>query len=133
MEQGQRGSSLSIAKVPHFDGMINERGGPIWQRMLATRACFASPCRRVFGGSSREETMTSAMTAVGMAIGGTAPICYLPLSRPQHRRADRGSSGDSGGSYSGGDGSVAAIPDPIIPAVRVTPAELTAAAIAGGD
>ena len=52
--------------------------------------------------------MTSAMTAVGMAIGGTSLICYRLLSRPQHRRADRGSSGDSSGaagsSYSGGDG-----------------------------
>jgi hypothetical protein len=65
-------------------------------------------CLRAFCGSSREETMTGTMAAVGIAIGGTSLICYLLLSRPQHRRADRGSSGDSsgadGGSYPGSDG-----------------------------
>jgi hypothetical protein len=52
--------------------------------------------------------MSGAMTAVGIAIGGTSLICYLLLMRPQNRRAYRGSSYDSsgsdGGSYSGGGG-----------------------------
>ncbi len=47
--------------------------------------------------------MTSAMTAFGMALGGTSLICYLLMTRLQNRRANRGSSGRSpapdGGNY----------------------------------
>jgi hypothetical protein len=89
--------------------MINERGCPIWRRMLAigqlcgTQAQIV-PVRLKAGGP-----MTSALTAVGTAIGGTSLICYLLRTRPFNRRADRGSSGDcssgpGGGSYSSGDG-----------------------------
>src|SRR5216684_3968939 len=58
--------------------------------------------------SGCEETMTSAMTAFGMALGGTSLICYLLMTRLQNRRANRGSSGRSpapdGGNYGGGGG-----------------------------
>jgi len=58
--------------------------------------------------SGCEETMTSAMTAFGMALGGTSLICYLLMTRLQNRRANRGSSGRSpapdGANYAGGGG-----------------------------
>jgi len=56
----------------------------------------------------REKTMTSAVAAFGIAVGGTSLICYLLMTRLQNRRANRGSSGNSsgadGGDYGGGDG-----------------------------
>jgi hypothetical protein len=56
----------------------------------------------------REKTMTSAVAAFGMAVGGTSLICYLLMTRLQNRRASRGSSGDGfgadGGAYGGGNG-----------------------------
>src|SRR5216683_5720310 len=56
----------------------------------------------------REKTMTSAVAAFGMALGGTSLICYLLMTRLQNRRANRGSSGRSpapdGGNYAGGGG-----------------------------
>jgi hypothetical protein len=58
--------------------------------------------------SGREEAMTSAMTAFGIAVGGTSLICCLLMTRLQNRRANRGSSGRSaapdGGNYAGGEG-----------------------------
>jgi hypothetical protein len=48
--------------------------------------------------------MTSAMTALAIAVGGTSPICYL-MTRLRSRRANRGSSDQSpspdGGNYVG--------------------------------
>src|SRR5260370_32111364 len=58
----------------------------------------------------REKTMTSAVAAFGIAVGGTSLICYLLMTRLQNRRANRGSSGNSsgadGGDYGGGAGGV---------------------------
>jgi hypothetical protein len=52
--------------------------------------------------------MTIAMTAFGMAVGGTSLICYLLMARLQNRRANRRSSGHipspDGGNFVGGDG-----------------------------
>jgi hypothetical protein len=55
--------------------------------------------------------MTSAMTAFGIAAGGTSPICHVSMTRPLGRRADRGLSRDGAGSaggIAGGDGGEAA-------------------------
>ena len=54
------------------------------------------------------QTMTSAMTAFGIAVGGTSLICYALMTRLQNRRGNRRSSGDNasadGGNYVGGGG-----------------------------
>jgi hypothetical protein len=56
--------------------------------------------------SGREKTMTGAVAAFGIAVGGTSLICYLLITRLQNRRAIRGSSGNGsgadGGDYGGG-------------------------------
>ena len=48
-------------------------------------------------------TITSALTAVGILIGGTSLACYLLMTRSAKRRARRGlsrdGSGPDGGSY----------------------------------
>lgn len=57
-------------------------------------------------GSAREKTMTNAMAAFGMAVGGTSLICYALMTRLQNRKRNHRSSGDSatdGGNYAGGD------------------------------
>jgi hypothetical protein len=52
--------------------------------------------------------MTSAMTAFGIAVGGTSLVCYVLMTRLQNRRGNRRSSGDNssadGANYAGGDG-----------------------------
>ncbi len=63
---------------------------------------------RVRGSETGEEkTMTSAMTAFGIAVGGTS-LLYLLMTRLQNGKRNRGSSSDSsrsdGGPYAGGDG-----------------------------
>jgi hypothetical protein len=88
--------------------MINERVRHICRRLLAGR-CFSATHNQVPScDSGRGETMTSAMTALAIAVGGTSPICYLLMTRLQNRRANRGSSGHSpapdGGNFAGGDG-----------------------------
>src|ERR1700730_17164452 len=55
----------------------------------------------------REKSMTNAMTAFGIAVGGTS-LLYLLMTRLRNGRRSRGSSSDSSGSdsgyYAGGDG-----------------------------
>src|SRR5437879_1047311 len=87
--------------------MINERDRHISRRIWARPLPFCNaPPLRPSCGSAREETMTSAMAAFGIAVGGTSLICYLLMTRLQNRRANRGSSGHScgpdGGNYTGG-------------------------------
>jgi hypothetical protein len=58
-------------------------------------------------GDEGNDEMISAMTALGIAVGGTL-ICYLLLARSQNRRTGRGSSrdgfsGTDGGGIVGGD------------------------------
>jgi len=65
--------------------------------LFATR--HPAPCC----GSAREETMTSALAAFGIAVGGTSLICYLLMTRLQNRSANRGSSGHSCGPDGGND------------------------------
>lgn len=48
--------------------------------------------------------MTSAMTAFGIAAGGTSLICYALMARLRNRLAVRGSSRDGSGAAGGGDG-----------------------------
>jgi hypothetical protein len=52
--------------------------------------------------------MTSAMTALGIAVGGTSLIGYLLMTRLRNDKRSRGSSPDSSGSdsghYAGGEG-----------------------------
>jgi len=52
--------------------------------------------------------MTSAMTAFGIAVGGTSLVCYVLMTRLQNRRGSRRSSGDrpspDGSNYATGDG-----------------------------
>src|SRR5712692_10716712 len=66
---------------------------------------IAAPHNPIF---RREKTMTSAVAAFAIAVGGTSLICYLLMTRLQNRRANRGSSGNSsgadGGDYGCGDG-----------------------------
>ena len=56
----------------------------------------------------RATTLTSAMAAVGIAVGGTSLICYVLTARARKRNARRGTSrdgsGSDGGNYTGGDG-----------------------------
>jgi hypothetical protein len=52
--------------------------------------------------------MTSAMTALAIAVGGTSLICYLLMTRVQNIRRNRRPSGDDSGApdaatYFGGD------------------------------
>jgi hypothetical protein len=51
--------------------------------------------------------MTRAMTAFGIAVGGTSLICYVPMTRLQNSQRNRRSSGDrsatDGSNYAGGD------------------------------
>jgi hypothetical protein len=55
----------------------------------------------------RAKTMTSAMTAFGIVVGGTS-LLYLLMTRLQNGKRNRGSSslssGSDGGQYAGGDG-----------------------------
>ena len=59
------------------------------------------------GPRQQEKTMTSAMTAFGIAVGGTS-LLYLLMTRLQNGKRNRGSSsassGSDGGHYAGGDG-----------------------------
>jgi hypothetical protein len=77
--------------------MINERRRPIWRRMLNGVALFAAhhPDPR-----QRDKTMTSAMTAFGIAVGGTS-LLYLLMTRLQNGKRKRGWSSASSGSDSG--------------------------------
>jgi hypothetical protein len=77
--------------------MINERRCRIWLRMLDNTGLFAAhhPGRR-----QREKTMTSAMTAFGIAVDGIS-LLYLLMTRVQNGKRNRGSSSGSSGS---GDG-----------------------------
>jgi hypothetical protein len=56
----------------------------------------------------REKTMTNAVAAFAIAVGGTSLICYLLTTRLPNRRANRASSGNGsgadGGDYGGSDG-----------------------------
>jgi hypothetical protein len=61
------------------------------------------------GRFGRKGTMTNAMAALGIAIGGSSLICYALMTRSQSRQRKRGPSGDNatdGGTsnFSGGDG-----------------------------
>jgi hypothetical protein len=66
---------------------------------------IAAPHNAVF---RREKTMTSAVAAFAIAVGGTSLICYLLMTRLPNCRAHRGSSGNGsgadGGGYGGSDG-----------------------------
>jgi hypothetical protein len=95
-------------------------------------APFAVHNQAPFGGSAREDTMTSAMAAFGIAVGGTSLICYVLMTRLQNSRRKRRSSGDSFGTDCGnfaiGDGwSIlnwsAIILLSTVRAIRLTPAE----------
>jgi hypothetical protein len=84
--------------------MINERPRSIRRRMLNSAALFAvqHPGRR-----QRETVMSSAMTAIGLAVGGSS-LLYLLMTRLRNGKGGRRSSPDSSGSdsgyYAGGDG-----------------------------
>jgi hypothetical protein len=58
--------------------------------------------------SGERKTMTGAVAAFAIAVGGTSLICYLLMTRLPNRRARRGSSGNGsgadGGGYGGSDG-----------------------------
>jgi hypothetical protein len=73
-----------------------------------TPALFAVHNQAPFGGSAREDTMTSAMAAFGIAVGGTSLICYVLMTRLQsgrrNRRSSDGSFGTDGGNFAIGDG-----------------------------
>jgi hypothetical protein len=66
---------------------------------------IAAPHNAVF---RREKTMTSAVAAFAIAVGGTSLICYLLMIRLPNRRAHRASSGNGsgadGGDYGGSGG-----------------------------
>ena len=61
-----------------------------------------------FDGLALGETMTSAMAAFGIAVGGVSLICYLLIMRWRNGKRNLRSSGDGstpdGGSYAAGDG-----------------------------
>jgi hypothetical protein len=84
--------------------MINERRRSIRRLKLNIAALFAvhHPGRR-----QRETFMTSAMTAIGIAVGGSS-LLYLLMTRLRNGKGGRRSSSDSSGSDSGystgGDG-----------------------------
>jgi hypothetical protein len=103
---------------------------------------FAAHNEAPFGGSAREETMTGAMAAVGIAVGGTTLICYALMVRLQNSRRKRQSSGDrfrlvtplgptaailspaTAGASSPGSAEI--IPSSTVPAIRLIPAEAIA-------
>ena len=68
---------------------------------------FCSAQLDALRGLAREEPMTSAMAAFGIAVGGTSLICYALMTRLQNARRKRPSSGDSsgtaGGNFAAGD------------------------------
>src|ERR1700730_15340682 len=53
---------------------------------------------------SGERTMTRAVAAFAIAVGGTSLICYLLMTRLPNSRAQRGSSGNDSGADGGGYG-----------------------------
>jgi hypothetical protein len=79
-------------------------GDELWR--AANAFCGAQSGR--FGDLALGETMTSAVAAFGIAVGGASLICYLLMTRVQNGKRNLRSSGDSptpdGGSYAAGDG-----------------------------
>jgi len=62
--------------------MINERDRHISRRILARSLPF---CNAPSCGSARQETMTSAMAAFGIAVGGSSLIRYVLIAEPPRK------------------------------------------------
>jgi hypothetical protein len=87
--------------------MINERGGHIWRPMMANLVIFLRRTMDLRSGSKKvAANMTSALTALAIAVSGTSLICFVLMTRAERSRNRRKTSADGGsdvGTYAGDD------------------------------
>jgi hypothetical protein len=79
--------------------MINERRRLPGRRKWTEPLLCGAEIPNALPALSRQDTMTSGITAFMVAVGGTSLACYLLMNRAQNRKSRRESAG--GDSYSG--------------------------------